>query len=349
MFKGLYVDRPQHVIIKEDQEPELRANQVRIRTEFAAIKHGTEFHLFSGTSPFHDRRFDPELRLFLKKDEAEDSNDLVNHYVGNMAVGRVTETGSAVRQFKKGDCVYCYGPVCELLTKAETEVEPLIPPLSEQDAVCLDPALFALSAVRDARVSVGDATVVFGLGAIGLFVIQLLKLSGCLHIIAVDPFEKRRKLAGEFGAELLLDPSQTDVGMEIRHHLGQGADIAIETSGHYKALSQALRTVRNCARIVTLGYYKGKDTELELGAEWHHNRLELLSSMPVWENPLRDYPGWDLKRLSRTLIELFSRKSLTSKGVVDPIVDFADAARAFLEIYQNPANAIKLGISFHEQ
>jgi threonine dehydrogenase-like Zn-dependent dehydrogenase len=128
--------------------------------------------------------------------------------------------------------------------------------------------------------------------------------------------------------------------------LGQGADIAIEASGHYKALAAAIRAVRNCARIVTLGFYKGKDTELELGAEWHHNRLELIGSMPVLGNPLRDYPGWDLQRLSRTLIALLSNKSLTSRGVVDPIVDFADAARAFLEIYENPVNAIKLGIRF---
>lgn len=349
MFKGLYVDKPQHVIIKEDQEPDLQANQVRIQTEFAAIKHGTEFHLFSGQSPFHDRHFDPELRLFVKQEKSETANALVGQYVGNMAVGTITETGPAVTKFKKGDCVYCYAPICDLLTKAESDVEPLILPMSEQDAVCLDPAQFSLAAVRDAKVSVGDNVVVSGLGAIGLFVVQLLKLSGCLHIIAVDPLEKRRNLAAEFGADLLLDPTQTDVALEIRKHLGQGADIAIEASGHYKALSQALRSVRNCARIVTLGYYKGKDSELELGAEWHHNRLELISSMPVWNNPLRDYPGWSLQRLTQTLIQLFLRKSLISKGILDPIVGFPDSAEAFMEIYHNPSNSIKLGVTFHKE
>ena len=343
MYKGLYVDKPQSVVLKEDWEPELQANQVRIRSEFAAIKHGTIFHLFSGKAPHEDRRFDPELRLFVQQDHPE---GFVHRFVGDMAVGIVTETGSTTTKVKTGDRVYCYGPVCEVLTKAESEVELLPPSLSELDAVCLDPSQFALAAVRDARVGVGDNVVVFGLGAIGLFVVQLLSLSGCLNIIAVDPIEKRRQLASKFGAGILLDPTQCDVAMEIRKQLGQGADIAIEASGHYKALAGAIRAVRNCARIVTLGFYKGKDTELELGAEWHHNRLELIGSMPVWGNPLRDYPGWDLQRLSRTLIALFSNKSLTSQGVVDPIVDFADSARAFLEIYENPVNAIKLGIRF---
>ncbi|GHO83191.1 zinc-dependent alcohol dehydrogenase [Dictyobacter formicarum] len=347
MFKGLYVDKPESVVVLEEQEADLQANQVRIQTEFAAIKHGTEFHLFSGKSPHAEQRFDADLRLFVPVSEQERSQASGRRSsVGNMAVGCVIEIGKAVTKVKPGDRVYCYGPAWELLTKEETDVEPLFEPMSPQDAVCLDPALYAFTAVRDARARLGDTAVVFGLGAIGLFVVQMLKMSGCLHVVAVDPIEKRRTLAERYGANLTLDPTQCDVGLEVRKVLGQGADIAIEASGHYKALSGAMRAVRNCGRIVTLGYYKGRDSELELGAEWHHNRLELIGSMPVWDNPLRDYPLWDNERISRTLIELFRQKRLISDGIVDPIVDFEDAAAAFLAIYRNPANAIKLGIRF---
>ncbi|GLV55786.1 alcohol dehydrogenase [Dictyobacter sp. S3.2.2.5] len=347
MFKGLYVDKPESVVVLEEQEAELQANQVRIQTEFAAVKHGTEFHLFSGQSPHAEKRFDAGLRLFVPTSEQERARESARRSsVGNTAVGRVIEVGSAVTKFKAGDRVYCYGPAWELVTKAESDVEPLYEPMTPQDAVCLDPALYAFVAVRDARARLGDVAVVFGLGAIGLFVVQMLKLSGCLHVIAVDPIEKRRLLAERYGADLTFDPTQCDAGMEIRKVLGQGADIAIEASGNYKALSGAMRAVRNCARIVTLGYYKGRDTELELGAEWHHNRLELIGSMPVWDNPLRDYPLWDNERISRTLIELFCQKRLISDGIVDPVVNFDDAAAAFLAIYRDPTHAIKLGIRF---
>jgi hypothetical protein len=40
MPQGLYVDKPQSIFMKAYQEPELQDNEVRIRTEFAAIKHG---------------------------------------------------------------------------------------------------------------------------------------------------------------------------------------------------------------------------------------------------------------------------------------------------------------------
>lgn len=54
MYRGLYVDKPQSVLLREEQELPLRPHQLRIRTRFAAIEHGTEFHIFSGESPFQD-------------------------------------------------------------------------------------------------------------------------------------------------------------------------------------------------------------------------------------------------------------------------------------------------------
>ncbi len=350
MYRGLYVDKPQSVLLREEQELPLQPHQVRIRTRFAAIKHGTEFHIFSGESPFQERIFDTRLRLFVKQEQKQQAEMNEQYFVGNMVAGTVAETGEEARRFQVGELVYAYGPACELVTKAEDEVEPLVSSMSPLDALCLDPAFYAFAAVRDCGARLGDDVVVFGLGAIGLFVVQMLHLCGCGHIIAVDPIEKRRERARGFGADLLIDPTVEDAGLAVREFLGsRGADVAIEASGHYNALAGAIRSVRNCARIVTLGYYKGRDHILELGAEWHHNRLELISSMPVWDNPSREYPLWDKQRISRSLIAMFVKKQLRSEGIIDPLVNFSEAPMAFLEIYHNPANATKLGIVFPSQ
>jgi threonine dehydrogenase-like Zn-dependent dehydrogenase len=316
-----------------------------VKTEFASVKHGTLFHLFGGESPFQNRRFDPKLRMFVDTDGSAPGG-LVNQFIGNIATGRIIAVGDAVTEFQPGDHVYCYGPACETLTVAWEDVHILEPPMDEVDAVCLDPAVFAYGVIRDARVTVGDNVITFGLGAIGLFVVQLLELAACLDVIAVDPCRKRRKLAERLGAELVLDPTECDVALETRRYLGRGADIAIEASGHYAALRDAMRSVGQCARIATLGYYKGADSGLELGAEWHHNRLELIGSLPAWDNPLREHPVWDLERLYHTLVEMFKRGLLSSKEIVDPIVEFADSAEALMDIFQDPEDAIKLGIRF---
>lgn len=346
MPKGLYVEQPCHVTLRDYDDPPLRDDQYRIRVEFATIKHGTEFHVFSGQSPFQDRRFDGNLRLFVPGKEEAKAGEAHGHFAGNMVVGTVAEVGKAVQRFRPGERVYCHGPACETVTRREGEGELLRPPMTETDAVCLDPALYAYAAIRDARVCLGDKVVLFGLGAIGLMAVQMLRLNGCLRVIAVDPVEKRRRLAEALGAHLALDPTQCDVGWEVRQSLGCGADLAIEASGHYRALRDAIRSVRNCARIVTLGYYRGKDSELELGAEFFHNRLELIASMPVWDNPSREHPVWDYGRLWRAVVEFFQKRALTSRGILDPIVDFADSPAAYLEAYRDPSYAVKLGISF---
>jgi len=345
MPKGLFVDQPEHVIVKEYDDPSLKDNEVRIRTEFAAVKHGTLFHIFSGKSPFETGYFDGESRLFKHK-EATGPGGLVGQFLGDTSVGVVAEVGSAVQKFAVGDRVYAYAPIQESVTRSEDHVRPLPAGLTAQDAVCVDPAFFAYAMMRDSHARLGDDVVLFGLGAIGLFLAQMLKAVGCFNIIAVDPIEKRRSLAENFGATLTLDPTAVDVAEKVREVLGRGADLAIESSGNYRGLAGAMRAVGMCGKIATLGYYHGDPSVLDLSAEWHHNRLELIGSMPVWGNPSREYPLWDETRLFRTVEALFTHGLITSNGIVDPIVSLEDAAEAFVAIYHQPDQAIKLSVDF---
>ncbi len=345
MVTGLYSDAEGRVFLKEGEESPLAADHVCIRTELAAIKHGTEFHVFSKTSPFETEWFDSEMRLFVPKPEHDLRIPFSKGYLGNTVVGTVTEIGGAVTSLQIGDRVYGYAPAMDRVTIAAKNAH-LLGSLAATDALCLDPALYAYAAVRDGRVCLGDNCIVFGLGAIGLLAVQMLKRAGCLNIVAVDPVEKRRDLAQTFGATFTLDPMACDVGLEVRRLLGQGADIALEASGSYTALQAALRSVQKCGRVVTLGFYSGQGTALELGKEWLHNRLEMICSMPTWGNPPRDYPLWTEDRLVQTAAELFRRGFLSSEEIVEPIIPFADSPQAFLDAYNTPAQAIKLGIRF---
>lgn len=345
MAIGLDSDAEGNVSLRTEAESPLANNHIRVRTELAAIKHGTEFHIFSKTTPFETEWFDGGMRLFVPKPEHDRQIPFSRTYLGNMVVGTVLEMGTAVTQLHLGDRVYGYAPAMDVVTMAVKDAHPL-GTLKPMDALCLDPALYAYAAVRDARACLGDHVAVFGLGAIGLLIVQMLKKAGCLQIVAVDPIENRRALAEKFGATLTFDPMTSDIGMELRRLLGNGADIAIEASGNYHALQAALRSVRQCGRVVTLGFFHGQGTALELSKEWLHNRLELISSMPTWGNPPRDYPLWTEDRLVQTVAELFHQGFLHSEEIIDPIVAFADSPQAFLNAYHSPAQFIKLGIRF---
>lgn len=342
---GLFADRPGHVVLSEYTDPALGPRQYRVHTEFGSIKHGTGFLGFSGRSPFSDRTFDLKQRLFVPRQDGADAGGDGRGYVGNMFVGQVVEVGGEVKRWRVGDRVFDHGPLTQTHTLEEAQGEPLESGMSAEDAVCIDPGLFAFGAIRDGRIALGDDVVVFGLGAIGQLAVQLLRLAGCARVIAVDPVARRRELASRLGAEVVLDP-QEDVALSVRQLLGRGADVAVEASGSYSALHQAMRAVGQCGRVVTVGFYKARDSQLELGAEFFHNRIELIASLPAWGNPLRDAPLWDTARMSRSLVDLFRSGRLTSRGIVEPVVNFGQSADAFMQAYRDPAYAIKLGVRF---
>jgi threonine dehydrogenase-like Zn-dependent dehydrogenase len=219
--------------------------------------------------------------------------------------------------------------------------------MTPERAVLLDPAHFALAAVRDANVRVGERVAVFGLGAIGLLITQMCRLSGAELVIAVDPLENRRRLAKGFGADLTLDPAACDAGLEVKDATGKkGVDVAIDASGSYGALQAALRSVHHSGLAVTCSYYKGPGTPLRLDREFFLARITVRASMPVWGNPSRDYPMWDDERVEDTVCRLMLEGKLKSQGLIDPVCAFGDSPKAYAEMSEHPERGVKLGIRF---
>lgn len=343
MARRLYAIAAETLVMEDVPDGKLEGNQVRMKNTFCSVKHGTDFSNFSGKSPFAEKVFDQDLRMFMDKPVGEAAVFSKTPF-GNAIIGRIIETGLEVESFAIGDRVLSYGAVSDIHVTDESTLRRLPPTITDYDAACLDPATCAMAAIRDADARIGDSVVVFGLGAIGLMTVQLLRVSGCLGVIAVDPIEKRRALAVKFGATLAIDPTACDAALEIHKHLGCGCDIAIEASGSYKALRQAMRSVRQCGSITTIGYYKGKDAELALGEEWMHNRLTMKCSLPAWGNPMRDYPAWDGQRAWSTVMQMFSKGKITSAGVIDPLLSFEDSVAGIMNVYRNQDTAIKIGI-----
>ena len=93
-----------------------------------------------------------------------------------------------------------------------------------------------------AKVQPGDNVVVFGLGGIGLNVIQGARLAGADMIIGVDLNPGREELARKFGLTHFVNPR--DVGDDIVAHLVEltkgGADHSFECIGNVKLMRQAL-------------------------------------------------------------------------------------------------------------
>jgi threonine dehydrogenase-like Zn-dependent dehydrogenase len=324
--------------------PEIEPGSVRVRVAFAAPKHGTESNSLAGGS-HRGKRWDPELRLFRPAAEAESAAP-GERRVGNTVAGTVTAVGSSVTRFRVGDHVFGYGPIREEHQLPESRWR-LMDGLSEEEAVCADPAHVALVAVRDGNIRVGDQVAVYGLGAIGLLVAQIARASGASWVAVVDLALHRRKLALAHGADLALDPHEEDVAVAIKRATGNhGVDVALEVSGSGAALHEAIRCIRQCGAIVQVAWGPKAGLALHLDEEFHLNRPTLIASQAVWNNPDRSAPLWNEERARQTAIELFRRKLITAKGIVTPIVPFRDAAGALAEAMNSPLHGIKVGVTF---
>ncbi len=96
--------------------------------------------------------------------------------------------------------------------------------------------------INTAKVTAGANAVVFGLGGIGLNVIQGLKLVGANKIVGVDLNPARRAMAEAFGMTHFVNPK--DVKGDVVAHLVEltdgGADYSFECIGNVDVMRQAL-------------------------------------------------------------------------------------------------------------
>ena len=96
--------------------------------------------------------------------------------------------------------------------------------------------------INTAKVRPGDNVVVFGLGGIGLNVVQGARMAGAERIVGVDLNHRRRALAEAFGMTHFVNPK--DVGSDLVAHLveltGGGADYSFECIGDVRVMRQAL-------------------------------------------------------------------------------------------------------------
>jgi S-(hydroxymethyl)glutathione dehydrogenase/alcohol dehydrogenase len=93
-----------------------------------------------------------------------------------------------------------------------------------------------------ARVEVGSTVVVFGLGGIGLNVVQGARLAGADMIVGVDLNPEREALARKFGLTHFVNPKQVQgdlVGHLVELTRG-GADFSFECVGNTTLMRQAL-------------------------------------------------------------------------------------------------------------
>jgi len=241
------------------------------------------------------------------------------HLLGHEGGGIVLETGPEVSRVKPGDHVVLHwrpgaglqarpaqyrlgsrtinaGHITTfqgLTIVSENRLTPIPADLDFEIAALLaDTLTTGFGAVtRDARVTIGEAVVVIGVGGIGLGTVLGAHLAGACPVIAADIHDHKLAKAREFGATHTINPQRENLADAVHRLLGGPADAVFDVTGHATVIEQAWKITGPKGRLVLVGVMR-HDQQLSLNTLPLHYGKVLTGSEGGSSQPHLDIPRY---------------------------------------------------------
>jgi threonine 3-dehydrogenase len=249
--------------LREVPVPTPGPGEVLVRVQAASVC-GTDLHIFNW-DPWAQGRIHPPL------------------IPGHEFAGAVAGVGRGVTTVKEGDlvsvemhvacgkCMQCRtgqahicqhvrilgvdadGAFASYAIIPETNIWKLSPEIPPEYASLLDPLGNAVHTVLAGPIA-AQTVAVTGCGAIGLFSIAVAKACGAAKVFAIEVNARRRAVAAQMGADMVLDPATDNVEeMVLEATGGTGVDVLLEMSGHPTAIRMGFALLRTGGRASLLG------------------------------------------------------------------------------------------------
>lgn len=264
-MKAAIFRNPGEIVMRPDTPyPDVAANEVLIKVEACGIC-GSDLHMY---------------RTNAHRDSLVRTTDDGGEIPGHEFSGTIVQTGVDVHDFQIGERVVGVG-MGGMAQFVPIPVNPFqlvrIPEnVSFEEAATTEPFADGLQMVRIARIQPHENIVVFGVGIIGLGVIQALKAVGtnCGHIIAIDVSDQRLAMAKELGATHLVNPARDDILKTTGRICGRvpaypslnppNISVVFDCAGYLKhmvgpsPLQSALDMAKSGGRIICFGAFEDK-------------------------------------------------------------------------------------------
>lgn len=291
--RAVYFTGNRSVFVKEEAlhpDQNRHGGQVLVESKVIGISHGTEMLFYRG-------EIDKGTALDETIPDLQGETEYPVKY-GYINVG-ADETGRKVFAFfphqdrfyvDKGNLIY------------------LSESMDNEDAVFIPNLETALAINHDLPLEPGSAVLVCGLGVVGLLTIEIMVRRHYGMIIGTDPVEKRRKAAEALGA-VCFSPSDGGLrGFIDEATEGRGADWAVNTSSSEAGLQLCVDAVCFGGMVVEPSWYGGKKITLELGGNFHRNRVQIRSVQVSSVGPSLMH-RWTKARRMDTVLELVEKIS----------------------------------------
>ncbi len=315
-MKKIIFESKNNAVLKDIEDRKPNAGEMRVKLAYSALSAGTERAVLTGNEEGGEKfRF---------------SFPSSSGYSGS---GIITDIGEGVTDFKVGDRVMVHGAGHQQFATLPTKEFVHVP-----DNVGLDEAAmviisgFSLAAVRKMKISLGHSALVVGLGLLGLFSIQYLKLSGAYPIIASDFSKERRELALKFGADHALDPADSEYTKKVKEITRGGVNAAIEVTGNPMALKQTLSCTAKFGRVLLLGCTRTM-TEVDFYNDVHRPGIELIGAHSGARPSLESHSGFFTEMDDcRVTLDYLSAGRLNFKDMISEVHSPSEAHEVYARL-----------------
>lgn len=194
--------------------------------------------------------------------------------LGHECSGIVTEVGPECKHFKVGDrvacdpswgcgkCIWCQQGLpnfclerhgvakgfAEYVYPPEKNVYHIADTLDLEAAAFTEPLSCAVHGMDLIGIQSGKTVAMYGMGAIGSLMLQLIRLTGAAKIIVIEREAEKRRLALELGATMAISDQEIE---EVAKQ--ENIDYVIECIGLKSTMEQAIRIAGKYAKVLLFG------------------------------------------------------------------------------------------------
>lgn len=319
LSKTIVFTAPKTAELIERNVKEIKEDLVLVDTEYTAVSGGTERANILGLPNAGGNNFPKVL--------------------GYCGVGYVKEIGDKVTKVSVGDRVLVYHghhtkynvvPESDLTLVEDENIDSL-------DASLVIIASMGLGGVRKLETELGESAMVMGLGLLGMFSVQFLRLSGANPVIAVDLNEERRNLALKLGADYALDPSAEDFVEQVKKITkGRGVNACVEVTGVSAAMKQALECAAPQGRISLLGCTRISDCPIDYYQQVHRPGIKLIGAHNFVRPKVESYPHhWTHHDDCRAILDMISTGRIDVRSIISRVVSPRTCNEIFTQLCED--------------
>ena len=298
---------------------ELKENKVLTEMEYTVVSGGTERACIMGMNNT-SQRFPMSL--------------------GYCGIGHVIQIGSAIKSVAVGDRVLVYhGIHAKYNIRPEADITKVVSEyISSLDAAFVIIASMGLGGVRKLELELGESAMVMGLGLLGMFAVQFLRLSGAYPVIAADLNPARRELALKLGADYAFDPSSPDFVEQVKAVTkGKGVRATVEVTGVSAAMKQALECASWMGRISLLGCTRVSDCSVDYYQQVHRPGVKLIGAHNFVRPKVESYPHhWTHQDDCKAIIDLIAAGRIQVEPIVSRVVSPEDCSEIYNQLCDDP-------------